>query len=207
MSAVWKEMVARLRARGIAFDDGLTDSEVAAAESSFRFRFPPDLRSFLQTALPNGRQFPNWRSGDESALLDWLDLPRQGVLFDVEHNSFWLDEWGKRPTSVVEAKQIAEQLVATAPRLIPIYQHRMMPDDPHMDGNPVFSVHQTDIIVYGTKLWDYLSHEFLMTEDEQDEWTVPSGTRPIVFWNTERFQAVRWAGGCCVFDNSRGAVP
>ena len=29
-----------------------------------------------------------------------------------------------------------------------------------MPGNPVFSVHQTDIIVYGDNLWDYIDHEF-----------------------------------------------
>jgi hypothetical protein len=78
----------------IEFDAGLTDAEVAAAEARFGFRFPPDLREFLQTALPRGPRFPDWRSGDEAALLDWLDLPRQGVLFDVEHNEFWLEEWG-----------------------------------------------------------------------------------------------------------------
>src|SRR5438105_3721957 len=70
----------------IEFDAGLTDAEVAAVEGRFGFRFPPDLRAFLQTALPRGPQFPNWRSGDEGALQDWLNVPRQGVLFDVEHN-------------------------------------------------------------------------------------------------------------------------
>ena len=78
---------------------------------------------------------------------------------------------------------------------------------PQLPDNPVFSVHQTDIIVYGTDLEDYLAHEFLMTEDAQEEWTVPSGTRPIRFWDTERFQEVRWVGGSCVFDNSRGLLP
>jgi hypothetical protein len=40
-------------------------------------------------------------------------------------------------------------------KLIPIFVHRMMPDDPHLAGNPVFSVHQTDIIHYGFALADY----------------------------------------------------
>jgi hypothetical protein len=57
-------------------------------------------------------------------------------------------------------------------------------------------------------LRDYLIHEFLMTEDEQGEWTVPKTIRPIAFWDTDRFQDVRWAGGGgCVFDNSRGLLP
>lgn len=139
---------------------------------------------------------------------DWLDRPRQGVLFDVEYNAFWLEEWGLRPETLVEVKAFADKLIAAAPRLIPVYQHRMMPDAPHMVGNPVFSVHQTDIIVYGTDLQDYLTHEFLMSEDEQEDWIVPSGSRRIQFWDTERFQAVRWGpDGGCIFDNSRGQLP
>lgn len=204
----WDVWVDRLRSRGIAFNSGLTDAEVVAAEERFEFRFPPDLRGFLQTALPRGRSFPDWRGGDEAELRDWLDLPRSGVVFDVEHNAFWLQEWGPRPHILIEAKALAEQLVANAPRLIPVYQHRMIPDAPHEAGNPVFSVHQTDIIVYGTDLRDYLAHEFLMTESEQFDWSVPSGTRPIAFWDMDRFQAVRWGpDGSCVFDNSRGQLP
>src|SRR5262249_51256843 len=155
----------------IEFNAGLTNAEVAVAESRFGFQFPPDLRAFLQTALPKGRRFPDWRAGSEAELRDWLDLPRQGVVFDVECNGFWLDEWGPRPIPLAEAKSIAEQLVASAPRLIPVYMHRMIPAEPHLPGNPVFSVHQTDIIVYGTDLEDYLAHEFLVVEEEQEEWT------------------------------------
>jgi hypothetical protein len=205
---VWDDMVVRLRSRGITFDAGLTDAEVAEVETRFGFRFPPDLRTFLQSALPRGARFPDWRAGDEAALQDWLDLPRQGVLFDIECNRFWLDEWGPRPETLVEAKRVAGRLLDAAPRLIPVYQHRMMPDQPYLPGNPVFSVHQTDIIVYGTDLRDYLAHEFLMTEDEQEEWTVPVTIRPIPFWDTDRFQAVRWGpDGSCVFDNSRSQLP
>jgi hypothetical protein len=204
----WDDMIGELKSRGVAFEARLTDSEVSAIESRYSFRFPPDLRAFLQTALPRGRHFPDWRVGKEAELRDWLDLPRRGVIFDVEHNGFWLEEWGPPPKTLTEAKQVAEQLLAASPRLIPIYMHRMIPAEPHLPGNPVFSVHQTDIIVYGTDLRDYLAHEFLMTEEDQEEWTIPSGTRPIAFWNTGRFQSVRWGqNGCCVFDNSRGQLP
>jgi hypothetical protein len=214
----WQELVDQLRGaecqfglispgspvHRVEFDAGLADAEVAAAEARFGLRFPPDLREFLQTALPRGPQFPDWRSGDEAELRDWLDRPRQGVLFDVAHNGFWLDEWGPRPGPLAEALRVASGLVAAAPRLVPIYGHRMMPDEPPWAGNPVFSVHQTDIIPYGFDLADYLRHEFGLPGREP--W--PGRVRPIRFWDVGRFQGVRWGpDGSCVFDNSRGQLP
>jgi hypothetical protein len=126
----------------VAFEAGLSDSEVEAVQDRFGFHFPPDLRAFLQTALPVGERFPNWRSGNVTSLRKWLDLPLAGVCFDVEHNAFWLQDWGPRPASLDEALSICQALVANAPRLIPIYSHRFMPDEPRDAGNPVFSVHR-----------------------------------------------------------------
>ena len=203
---MWADMADTLRNNGVAFDPGLTDAEVVAIEERFRFRFPPDLRAFLQAALPSGGDFPGWRDGDAATLRGWLDLPRRGILFDVEHNGFWLDEWGPRPPSLVEAQRIASEVVATAPRLIPVFKHRMMPSEPCLAGNPVFSVHQTDIIYYGVDLRDYLIHEFLAREDV-GVWPIPEDVRRVPFWDIERFLRLRWAGGPCVFDNSAGELP
>jgi hypothetical protein len=200
---VWPHLVALMKEHGIDLDVGLTHAEVAATEARFGFRFPPDLRAFLQTALPKGERFPNWRSGKETDLRDWLDLPRQGSLFDIEHNGFWLNEWGPRPDSLADAKRTASELVAGAPKLIPIYFHRMMPDEPHLASNPVFSVHQTDIIHYGFDLADYLRNDFHLPGREP--W--PDRVRQIRFWDLDRFQDVRWAEGSCVFDNSKGLLP
>jgi hypothetical protein len=188
----------------VEFDAGLSDSEVIAIEGRFGFRFPPDLREFLQTALPRGPRFPDWRSGAEDELRDWLDLPRQGVMFDLEHNGFWLEEWGPRPDSLTDALRIAGELIAAAPHLIPVYMHRMMPDEPHLAGNPVFSVHQTDIICYGADLADYLCREFGLPGCQPSQ----GQTRPIRFWDIDRFQEVRWGpDGSCAFDNSKGELP
>jgi hypothetical protein len=188
----------------VEFDDGLSDAEVARVERRLGIRFPPDLREFLQTALPRGLQFPDWRSGDEVALRKWLDIPRQGVLFDVEHNGFWLEEWGPRPGSIGDALRVAGGLLAASPRLIPIFMHRMMPDEPHLPGNPVFSVHQTDIVHYGFDLTDYFLREFGLSGREP--W--PDQVRSIRFWNLDQFQDVRWGpDGSCVFDNSREQLP
>ena len=47
-----------------------------------------------------------------------------------------------------------------APKLIPLFGHRFLPDRPREAGNPVFSVYQTDIIYYGTNLANYFANEF-----------------------------------------------
>jgi hypothetical protein len=201
-TSVWQHLVEQLRGRGIAFDAGLTDAEVEAAEARFGIRFPPDLRAFLQTALARGKLFPDWRAGDEADLREWLDLPRRGILFDVG-NGFWMEDWGARPATWDEAQQLVSSLIAAAPKLVPVCQHRMMPDEPHAPGNPVFSVHQADIIWYGFDLEDYI----------QNEWNLPGrrswqNPKPIRFWDIERFQSVRWnGGGGWRYDNSAGLLP
>ena len=162
----------------IEFTAGLSDSEVEAVEGRFSFRFPPDLREFLQTALPCGSLFPDWRSGDPNELREWIDLPKEGILHDVE-NGIWLDQWGPRPTAMDSACALVSELLEAAPRLIPVFSHRMMPDEPHAEGNTVFSIHQADIIYYGTDLRDYLSNEFSVPR----HFTVIEGeVRRIRFW-------------------------
>ncbi len=97
-----------------------------------------------------------------------------------------MDEWGPRPAALEEACQTASGLIEKAPKLIPIYGHRMMPDEPEQPGNPVFSVHQTDIIYYGFDLADYLRHEFHLLG--RLAW--PDRVRPTRFWTPDRFQEV-----------------
>jgi hypothetical protein len=51
-------------------------------------------------------------------------------------------------------------LVAAAPGLIPVFGHRYLLARPCVVGNPVLSVYQSDIIVYGEDLRGYLLIEF-----------------------------------------------
>lgn len=141
------------------YTPGLSDAEVRDIEGRFAFRFPPDLRWFLQQGVPTGDAFPDWR-GVEESIRERLRWPLDGMCFDIEHNGFWLPAWGERPKELEAAFAIAERAVADAPKLIPIYIHRYLPDRPHAAGNPVLSVYQTDIIHYGADLSDYFRREF-----------------------------------------------
>jgi hypothetical protein len=184
----WHELVELLRGAGVLFRSGLTDEELLRAEENYNLTFPPDLREFLKFAMPWGLPFPDWRTRDDPFIRETLDLPLHGMLFDVENNAFWLSEWGPKPPDNDEAKRIVEEHVAQAPRLIPIYSHRMIPDRPHETGNPVFSVHQTDIIYYGFDIDDYFRHEFNLPG--RKAW--PDTIRNIEFWDVDRFQDLRW---------------
>jgi hypothetical protein len=183
----WLPLINLLRGAGLEFEVGLTNLEIERLENTFNFCFPPDLRTFLKTALPFWNS-PRWRSGSVSDIQEWFDLPLKDVLFDVEQNNFWLPEWGPRPERPSEALGIASLKVKDAPKLIPILAGRFIPDSPQEAGNPVFSVHQTDIIYYGFDLEDYFRHEFNLPD--RKEW--PAEVRPIEFWDPDRFQKLRW---------------
>jgi hypothetical protein len=161
-------------------DPGLTDSEIVAAEDRFGFRFPPDLRAVLQFALPVGNGFPNWRHDPSDFITDRLNWPLEGILFDVEHNDdIWPAEWGPRPEQMDEQFAVVTELVEAAPRLVPICGHRYIPAEPHENGNPVYSIYQTDIIYYGNDLADYFHHEFGVP---LPTWAARK-PKPIRFWD------------------------
>lgn len=150
----------KLAEAGVSFEPGLTESEVQEAQESYGFSFPPDLKEFLACGLPVLKNWPNWRNVDDQGIWRMLNWPYEGICFDIQQSDFWPEEWGTKPSSLVEAFRIAKQKVDDAPKLIPICGHRYLPDRPHTEGNPVFSVYQTDIIYYGSDFTNYLENEF-----------------------------------------------
>lgn len=172
------QLLRELRGKGIRVGPGLTSSELERAEERVGSPFPPDLVDLLATGLLVGERFPNWRALD-SALDAQLRWPLEGICFDIEHNAFWLDGWGQRPDHLQDAVAVAVERLAHAPTLIPLYGHRYLPAEPSSAGNPVFSVYQTDIIVYGADLASYFATEF---EFPAPAWAQTSPRR-IRFWS------------------------
>lgn len=77
-----------------------------------------------------------------------------------------MDKWGEKSPSLPEAIERARREYEKAPQLIPIYSHRFIPAKPYEAGNPVFSVHQTDIIYYGADLTTYFMVEFNLMQQQ-----------------------------------------
>jgi hypothetical protein len=147
-------------AAGAQVEPGLRDEEFARVETELLLRFPPDLRALLSSGVPVGKGFPDWRRGSTKQLRWLLDGPIDGVVFDVSANSYWRPEWGDRPAEPEKAEARARAELAEVPSLVPVFSHRFMPIEPHEEGNPVFSVSQTDVIVFGNDLAGYLAKEF-----------------------------------------------
>ena len=181
-----KEMHERLHTAGVSSEPGLTDQEIHGIEERYRFRFPPDLREFLAHALPRFNdleddalpRWADWRGNKPGLLQEQLDWPLEGMCFDIENNDFWIEEWGERPEALEDRFDVARRAVEAAPVLIPLCGHRYMPSLPDEAGNPVFSVYQTDIILYGDDLLDYLANEFPVSFPRPGP-----PVKRIVFWS------------------------
>src|SRR5262245_44759488 len=168
-----------LSASGIQIEPGLRDEELARVEAMLSCRFPPDLCALLRAGLPVSKGFPDWRSGSNEDLRWLIDGPADGIAFDVEVNAYWRDDWGARPADPEQAVAYARAQIAKAPALLPIFGHRFIPVEPGEAGNPVFSVAQTDVIVYGNDLADFLAVEFRVP---RPAWS-RSAPKPIRFWS------------------------
>jgi hypothetical protein len=135
---------------------GYSQSELNRAQERFALTFPPDLVALFRERRPkNGH---DWN--DEAAIRNMLAWPFEGLLFDVEHNLLWWPEWGERPEDPTARAEVLREVVARAPKLIPLFSHRYLPETPSESGNPVFSVYQSDVIYYGSDLRDYFVREF-----------------------------------------------
>jgi hypothetical protein len=138
----------------------LTDAEFTHVQDSFAFEFADDHRAFLAAGFPLGEGWPDWRHGSAEQLRDALTSPAVGVLFDVEHNAFWHHRWGERPADIRARVQLVGEKLADVPHMVPVYAHRYLPAGRETFGHPVLSIHQTDVICYGTDLVDYVYQEF-----------------------------------------------
>ncbi len=159
----------------MTWTSGYTAAELERAQARFRITFPPDLIDLLRDRRPVGG--PDWNN--EEMVRPLLAWPYEGLLFDVEKNGLWWTGWGDRPDTTEERAEVLRGVVGRAPRLIPIFSHRYLPATPSQAGNPVFSVYQSDVILYGADLGDYIDRE----ENGWECQPWPEVVREIDFWS------------------------
>jgi hypothetical protein len=179
----FSQIVNILKEKGVEFTTGLKEVEIEEIEKLYNIQFPPDLKEFLMFALPISDGFVNWIDKSKEnieSITDRLNWALEGIIFDIEHNEFWMNDWGKKPTSFKVAVNIATMHYNKAPKLIPIYSHRYIPSNPLEKGNPIMSVHQTDIIYYGENLFSYFLVEFDFKEHKDIGF---ENIKRIPFWS------------------------
>ncbi len=176
-------MANQLKAAGIQFSDGLTEAEIQKIEKIYDIRFPESLRSFYRLGVPfseDENEFPRWTDVSDaniSKIKERIQAPIKQLLFPIKKEDFWLSGWGKRAESTDEAIAQFMEIAMKAPRLIPIYSHRYVPQLDGVDDSPVISAVGRDIIYYGSNLHEYLRHEFL------DKWHYTANCMYIPFWS------------------------
>ena len=176
-----KQVLKILRANGYKTKKGMSESEINAAQNFYDIVFPPDLKKLLMSFIPIGECFFDWNDYSPESVdknkyrLKW---PIEGILFDVEHNDLWLKAWGKKPKHLHAQIYFVREYLERVPKLIPIYAHRCISSIPNEEGNPVYSVYQTDIVYYGKDIWDYFEVEF--NGKDQIEF---DKIKPIPFWH------------------------
>jgi hypothetical protein len=143
-------------ARG-EFGPGMTVSEIDAAESALGISFAVDHRDLLLLGVPIAG--PDWRHPESAEVAKSLSAPTEGALFDVRMNTLWPTSWGPRPADELSAESIAAIKIAEWPRMVPLWRHRCTRAGAP-SGDPVFSIMQTDCVLYGENLADWARIEF-----------------------------------------------
>lgn len=164
--------------QGTRWSGGLADTEIRAIEERLSLSFPPDYRLFLRRLHTTDRPMVGARLTDDGRLdleLSWgitnwsvdEDPIRgargrlvEGFMFDVEAGGLWKHAWGARPESEDERRRRVADVIAAAPRLIPIHGQCYLVADPCKAGNPVVSIVQSDVVAYGANLREYLISTF-----------------------------------------------
>src|SRR4051812_25313015 len=117
---------------------GMTEQEIEDTQAKYSIIFTPEHKSFLRILHSIDRKrrvyddyekdegeyveypfFFNWFRDDEeiSRQLNW---PYNTILKDVELNVSWFKEWGEKPATFEEQKNVFTRIFQTAPKLIPI---------------------------------------------------------------------------------------
>lgn len=76
----------------------------------------------------------------------------------IPNSTYSPDQWCK--ISREQRVEVVAELYKNAPKIIPVYSHRFMPEMNDDNDQPVLSIHYGDIVYYGRNLQEYLLYEF-----------------------------------------------
>ena len=155
------ELKRKLEEAGVEFHDGLTEGEITIIEDFYRIKFPEELKAFYMEGLPVSEGFYNWRDFDSQNtenISERISRVRTDLAGDMDSID-WPESWGERPENEEDRHLLFITKLNEAAPIVPVYKHRYISSQ-YDYGNPVFSIHGTDIIYYGENLTKYFLIEF-----------------------------------------------
>lgn len=176
-----------LKANGVRFSSGLTDSDILKIEEIYGITFPQSLRKFYRDGVPFSEvdyEFPQWNDYSIENIMkirQRIKAPKEQLMHYLKTDpSYWVPEWGDKPDLLECAVKTLTKAAEAAPPLIPIYLHRYVPVLNNIGDPPILSVAAGfDIIYYGCNLEDYLHREFI----ENGKHDACSKYMHIPFWS------------------------
>ncbi len=187
--------------RNMVWLGGASEEEVVSMEKKHGVCFPPDFRLFIRTlrrekyplsASPwrHAPLFYDWAADTRLIRKRERGLPG-GISEDAEKRGFWHASWGPRPRSAgARGKRIAG-LLRRAPRLLPISHARYLLAEPCRPGNPVISIAESDVELFGPTLKTFLLREYgnILGIDWRPAWEeeyakLETAIRCIPFWGS-----------------------
>ncbi|MBE6638794.1 MAG: hypothetical protein E7616_04985 [Ruminococcaceae bacterium] len=161
-------MIERLKESGVRFDSGLSDIEIKKIESTYGFRFPKEIASFLSCAYPVGGGFFDYRDISQKNVDRFYNFQKniiESFDFDIKNNTGSLQAMLKKLlgefSDTEDFKKAVMKSLENSPKLIPFYAHRCFFDG--IDNMPIISFGQAvDTIIYGYDLENYFESEFLV---------------------------------------------
>lgn len=138
-------------------EPGLTIEELKEVEQKYGFRFPPDVRDFLQVGLPLGCGWHDWRRLGKVTVSD-EDTEDTVSQIQKLHCIPWRVRYSKdRQWDENESLAKAQDLASRVYPLIRLCQHRCIPSVPHECGLPILSMHGCyDNLCHSRNFWTWL---------------------------------------------------
>lgn len=172
---------------------GASETALNAVETALGAALPDDLRYLAAHTSDPDDQIFGWieNPGQVTEFREWVF---DGICSEITGSLFWLSAWGERPEDECQRLEIFENAFDTWPRLIPLTGQRALAIDPADEGNPVFSIMQTDVQCVGTDLADWMARDLILSAPDDAAPVDLSQSRHIRIWsdfarNTEGFVA------------------
>jgi len=94
------------RSRAIYGAPGLSPAQITSIEAQLGFRLPEDFVYLFQNVQDPGHVFFPWANFKKQAYDDRIRWILEGIEFDIDRNKFWMNRWGKRPTTLSAAREL-----------------------------------------------------------------------------------------------------